>query len=242
MFVKRYALFVILVITCTELVLFAMTRFFGLEPDPKVGIATYMAIPLLVITVFELMRNLRLQRAAFIKDYVSQFFTDAELYQAFHDLVYTYTTAKFAEVEKIRREKNLDSHDKPVFEPFKELQGDRGIGRRFYHPALFQGSLEERRLDALLGYFDVIAYYYAKGFLRIEDIIGSIGYFLAVMQDRPVIKEYMRVNKEAWQSPEYRTMGVTPPFSYLRRLLADVETYNRKFESKIRLLQERQLR
>ena len=241
MFSRQYFIWIIAAVLGTEAVLFVVVSLAGLQPDIKVGVAAYTATPLFVVTLMELARNLRLQRAAFIKDYVSQFFTDTNLYQTFHDLIYTYPTSVLEKIDQLRVKKKLDKAARPVFDPFASLQGDREVGSRFYHPRLFQGSPEERRLDALLGYFDVIAYYYAKGFLRIEDIAGSIGYFLAVMRARAVIAEYMRLTEEAWHSEEYRRMGSTPPFAYLRRLLDDINQYDKRFESRIKKLQTRRL-
>lgn len=243
MFGKTYYLWLILAVLITELMILLTARVFGLQSDLKVGIAAFTATPLFVVTILELGRNLRLQRAAFIKDYVSQFFINPHLYQTFHELIYTYPNSLFEKVDDIRRAQKLDNCEKPVFEPFKELQGERLVGARLYHPRLFQTSVEERRLDALLGYFDVIAYYYAKGYLRIADIAGSVGYFLAVMGARTVIRDYMKLNQEAWSSPEYnRRMGATPPFAYLNRLLDDIQSYNARFDDDIRKLQDKRLK
>lgn len=243
MYGRSYYVWVVVAVLATELLIFTIMRLLGLEFDLKVGVAAFTATPLFVVTLMELGRNLRLQRAAFIKDYVSQFFTNPDLYQSFHDLIYTYRDSDFEKLEKIRVEQKLDSKDKPVFDAFTPLQGSREIGSRFYHPRLFQGSPEERRLDSLLGYFDVIAYYYAKGYLRIEDIVGSVGYFLAVMKARGVICHYMRLNREAWNNADYnKEMGVTPPFSYLNRLLDDIKTYNERFVADIEKLQKKRLK
>lgn len=243
MFGKTYYGWVVAAVLAAEIVIIVAMRLLHLEPDVKVGIATFTAVPLLVVTLMELGRNLRLQRAAFIKDYVSQFFTNVDLYQTFHELIYSYTNSLFEKLETIRKQQNLDTHEKPVFAPFEELQAGRQIGSRLYHPRLFQGSIEERKLDALLGYFDVIAYYYAKGYLRIEDIAGSVGYFLAVIKARQVVSDYMKVNREAWATPDYNnTMGVTPPFAYLQRLLDDLQEYNQHFEKHIKKLQSKRLR
>ena len=242
MFDKAYYLWVVIAVLFTEAAIILTARFLGLETDVKVGIVAFTAIPLFVVTLMELGRNLRLQRAAFIKDYISQFFTNPELYQTFHELIYAFPNSLFERLETIRKDQNLDNQDKPVFEPFKELQKDRAVGSRLYHPHLFQGSVEERRLDALLGYFDVIAYYYAKGYLRIEDIGGSVGYFLSVMRARKVVSDYMELNEEVWKLPEYKSMGVTPPFAYLRRLLDDIDKHNRRFEKQIKKLQNKRLK
>ncbi len=243
MFGRTYYAWVFGAILASETAIILFIRLLRLETDLKVGIVAFTATPLLVITLMELGRNLRLQRAAFIKDYVSQFFTNVELYQTFHELIYTYTNSVFEKVDGIRKDQKLDNCEKPVFAPFAEIQSDRQVGSRLYHPQLFQGSPEERKLDALLGYFDVIGFYYAKGYLRIEDIVGSVGYFLAVMKARQVVCYYLKINREAWADPEYnRTMGVTPPFAYLNRLLDDIQEYNLRFEKQIKQLQSRRLR
>ena len=238
MFNRRYFYLILVAVILTELLLFLVVSTLNFEIDKKIGVVTYTAIPLFVITLMQLSRNLRLQRAAFIKDYVSRFFTDQFLYRTFHELIYTYDFKTFNEVKKIYKEKNLAKvEETPFFEAFSDLQKERKEGSRLYHPRLFQGSPEERHLDALLGYFDVMAYYYAKGFLHIEDIVGSVGYYLAVIGEREVIKEYMKLNEEAWQDPNYQKMGITPPFGYLRRLLEDIQEYNEKFANRIKKLQ-----
>lgn len=243
MFGRTYYLWVVVIALVMELAIITAVHVLNLQTDLRVGFVALTAGPLFIITIMELGRNLCLQRATFIKDYVSKFFTNTELYQTFHELIYTYTDSVFDKVDNIRKEQNLDTQPKPVFNPFEELQDGRQVGSRLYHPRLFQTSPEERRLDALLGYFDVIAYYYAKGFLRIEDIAGSVGYFLAVMKARKVICDYMELNREAWSTPEYnRKMGATPPFSYLKRLLDDIQKYNDRFEEDMKKLQARRLK
>jgi hypothetical protein len=237
MFKNTYFAWLLAAVAITELLLLGIVSAFKLKPDVQVGITAYTATPLFVVTLMELARSIRLQRAAFIKDYISRFFTDKELYQTFHELIYSYPDSAFEKIEKIRADQQLDKAERPVFDAFTQMQGERQPGSRFYHPCLFQGSPEERKLDAFLGFFDVIAYYYARGFLRIEDIAGSVGYFLAVLRARKVVTEYMKLNDEAWRSPEYKTMGTTPPFSYLRRLLDDLDSYNRTFEGRIRKMQ-----
>jgi hypothetical protein len=187
-----------------------------------------LSFPLLVITCSELGRNIQLQKAGFIRDYISQFFLNTELYQTFHELIYTYSDDKFNEIEAITKaQTNLNTAPKPVFAIFDNLQNGRTSGARLYHPAFFQASPEERRLDALLGYLDVIAYYYVKGYLQIEDVIGSLGYFLAIMQARKVIVVYMNVVEE--KAKEYEKSGIMPPFRYVKHLLNDVAVFNRKY-------------
>lgn len=248
-FGKTYYAWVVGVAVLVILLALAIIRFhfMGLTPDEKVGVATLTPLLLLIVTFMELRRNIGLQRAAFIKDYVSQFFTNPYLYQTFHELIYTYANPLFNKVDNIKKEKGLDElpfEQRPIFDPFMELQGERQAGSRLYHPAVFQGSPEEKRLDALLGYFDVVGYYRKEGYLRTEDIAGSIGYFLAVMSARRVIHDYLELNRKTWEDEINSTTGVTsvwatPPFAYLRDLLDQIESYNERVEKKNRKQQQK---
>jgi hypothetical protein len=185
---------------------------------------------------------LRQQRAAFVKDYVAKFYTEKELYGTFHDLVYTYSDTQFKQVQRISSEQNPKNHhfapdEKPIFEWFDGLQGARTSGSRLYHPLLFQGSQEEQRLDRLLGYFDVIGYYYVNGFLEIGDVVGSLGYHLAVIADRDVIQEYLKIARTKWRDLPYeREMNAAVPFVYLTHLLRAVKSYNALNTQKINQL------
>ncbi len=180
-------------------------------------------VPVLAFTlvIMQLARKLMLDRAAFVEDYISKFFMDQALYKAFHDLIYTYNDDKFKQVECIRIKEQFDAEAKPVFKPFSDIDPERETGSRLYHPRLFQGSPEEMRLDAVLGYFNVIAYRYEKGLLRLDDISGSIGYWLLVMHDRMVIDEYLKFQEAEWEKG-YQKFGDRPPLTYLRKLMDDV--------------------
>lgn len=184
-------------------------------------------VPVLAFTVviMQLARKLMVDRAAFVEDYISKFFMDQALYKAFHDLIYTYDDDKFKQVEAIRIKGQHDTEAEPVFEPFSHLQPERETGSRLYHPKLFQGSPEEMRLDAVLGYFNVIAYRYEKGLLRLDDISGSIGYWLLMMHERMVIDEYLKLQESTWKTG-YQKFGDRPPLTYLRKLMDDVHKKN----------------
>lgn len=173
----------------------------------------------LLVVIIQLARKLMLDRAGFIENYISKFFLDQTLYKTFHDLIYTYKDDTFKQLECIRIDQKLDKEKKPVFEQFSEFQGKREIGSRLYHPRLFQGSYEEMRLDAVLGYFNVIAYRYSKGLLHIDDISGSIGYCLLVMRSRRVIEEYLNFQEASWGSPKYQKFGHAPPLEHLKKLM-----------------------
>lgn len=111
-----------------------------------------------------------------------------------------------------------------MYQCLETLQDGRKEGFRFYHPDIFQGSVEEKRLDSLLGYFSIIACYCVKEeLLSIDDINGSIGYHLTVMDARTVVKEYMTVIEDGWEKEGYADkFGMDPPFHYLKILLEEL--------------------
>jgi len=45
---------------------------------------------------------------------------------------------------------------------------------RLYDPSTFQFSEEERRLDALLGFFDILGYHHHRGVVHMQDIAGVL--------------------------------------------------------------------
>lgn len=179
----------------------------------------------LLIVILQMIRKLMLDRAEFIENYISKFFVDKTLNTTFYDLIYTYDDDTFKQFECILDKLELDKLDKekkPIFRPFSKFQAEREIGSRLYHPELFQGSPEEMRLDALLGYFNVIAYRYTKGLLRLDDISGSIGYYLLVIHKRVVIQEYLNLQESDWKTGGYQKFGRTPPWTHLRKLMNDM--------------------
>ena len=203
--------------------------------DGSVGLTVLVGLPAFVLTIAQLSRTIRLQRAAFVRDYVSKIFTDTELSGAFYDLVQTYTDRLFERIEKLAQEKYGEDVGRWALEPvvlgdkkpiFLDSDDDREVGKRHYHPALFQGSLEEKRLDALLNYLNVIGYYYHNGFLRMADIAGSLGSHLLAVRRRKAILRYMEICNNRWsdRGKDY-TLGVPAPFSYLDNLLVHFESY-----------------
>lgn len=123
------------------------------------------------------------------------------------------------------------------------MNESKAEGFRLYHPEYFQWSEEERRLDGLLGYFDVIGYYYHRGFLKMDDIVGSLGWILTVLRAKEVVQRYLRFTDERFQKlREENTIDLShalPPFIYLKRLLDDFERYNQKTgEQRLQVLSE----
>lgn len=179
------------------------------------------------VVILQFLRKQALDRAEFIENYISKFFMDETFITTFHDLFYTYDDDTFKQFDCIRIQQELDKEKKPIFEPFSEFQAERKTGSRLYHPRLFQGSNEEMRLDALLGYFNVIAHRYIKGLLRLDDISGSIGYYLIVMHKRVVIQEYLSLQESEWKTGGYQKFGRTPPMTHLRKLMYDMHERNK---------------
>ena len=141
--------------------------------------------------------------------------------------------------ESIRTKKAKELYNKEIllaelrnemFRRLEYLQGGREVGHRFYHPALFQGSVEEKRLDSLLGYFNTIAYYYyaSPQLFTMKDIDGSIGFHLAIVVKCPAVVEYFKIIDKLWENNrEYNTtiFGADPQYSKLRTLIEDLERH-----------------
>lgn len=204
----------------------------------SIGAALIVAIPTVALFVaahVQLRKNHEYQRAAFLGEYVSKIFTNKEFSDTFHYLIYTYSDDLFCRV-KVKLEDDGIIKDGEVIGASDHktmyrclgslpLQGGREEGLRLYHPIMFQGSAEERRLDSLLGYLNIVAYYYKKKekLLSIDDIDGSIGYHLTVMGTRTVIAEYMDFMKNGWKKKGYaEKFGMQQPFHYLKMLLEDL--------------------
>ncbi|HLZ85357.1 MAG TPA: hypothetical protein VKQ54_17480 [Caulobacteraceae bacterium] len=209
--------------------------------DMKIGITAFTGLPLFLIGVLQLGQTLSLQKGSFIKDYISQFFIRQDVYSAWSDLIYQYTDKDFKRVQTIVDGFHEDNRNFSTSEEAMNLVAsvapDLPLGSRRYHPDHFQGTLEEKRLDALLGYFDVIGYYYAKGLLGLDDISGSMGYHVGVIRERAVVQWYLTMNKEYWKSGQLSAYSVTPPFSYLRRLMEDLKKYEARYAKAILALQ-----
>ena len=213
----------------SALLLFLVSKYFlGQSLAKDVPITAYVTVPLFLITLLQIAQAVQLQKAAFVKDYIARFFTDGDLYTAWHDLIYTYKDDIFERIDKAC--KNAANAKPPHFESFEEHQDGRSPGRRYYHPRVFQGSEEERRLDGLLGFFDVIGYHYHRGLLPIQEVAWTIGYHLSVMATRKVFQAYMELNVNAWPKETDYTeeMGAPSPYSHLRALLEDLRQYNKK--------------
>ena len=200
-----------------------------LQFDNKTSIAVFAILPPLIIGVVQLRNTLALQRATFIKDFISRLYTDKELSQAYHYLVYTYSDSSYKAFKAATPEERI------------KMQGGRTEGNRFYDPDHFQGGEEERRLDALLGYFDIVGYHYWNGALEIRDIARLLGYHLTILGKRDVVVDYLNAVPNYWKKVSGRTEAVGP-FRYLTVLLQDFGKFNEDEQSKIKKINERSLK
>lgn len=113
---------------------------------------------------------------------------------------------------------------KPNFLPSFQMDGKTSVaeGKRLYHPAIFQGSREEARLDRLLQYIDVIAYYYNSHIIEKDEIHGSIGSIIMTLCERRVIKYYLDILREGThlRSKKQDRLTMAPiPFENLAKFL-----------------------
>jgi hypothetical protein len=201
--------------------------------DYKFDFAILVLTPPLVITVLQLMRGEVVAKADFVKDYVAEFFMNKELNETFYFLVYTYGDKKFAEMEAAYLAAGgygkIGADPLKIAKVFEPLQEGRAEGCRYYHPDCYQRSMEEKRLDCLLGYFDVLAYYYQNDLIAMEDIAGSLGYHLNILARRDVIKRVRKTYREAVKNPEYVAKnGNIAPFRSLDQFLEDIIKYDKR--------------
>ena len=98
-------------------------------------------------------------------------------------------------------------------------------GERLYHPAIFQGSKEEARLDKFLQYIDLIAYYYNSKIISKDELHGSIGSIIMTLSERRVIKYYLDILREGThlRSKKQGRLTTAPiPFENLAQFLGSL--------------------
>lgn len=209
--------------------------------DKSINLAAFITIPGIFFAVISLLMSVFLQRGAFVKDYMAQFFLRPELYQTWHDLIYDYDDDLFEYVDRFVSDEKLTQRTRrPIplalnVNALKEDQRDKWSDIKIYHPAIFQGSEEEKRIDSLFGYLNVIGYYHARGLIHLRDISGTLGYFLAHMSQRKVVRAYVRIMNEAWErrGSRLREIHPVPPYSYLEHLLSAIERRNASLQRRI---------
>lgn len=172
------------------------------------------------------------QRLNTIRDYIGNFHTNQYLQDIFFKLVYSYTTDIYKALIDVEEYKNLEPMDTkdPIFVEKIVVRNNNKQrseeGCRFYHPNFMKTSLEEKRIDSLLGYFDVIGYYYNKGYLELEDIVGTVGFYLDTISNRPATREYIQFIHENWSSTGPGKRGCPEPYWHLVELMQAIASAN----------------
>jgi hypothetical protein len=182
--------------------------------DNSISIGVFISIPLFLITILQLFRNQRIQQARYVKDFLNEFRRSPIIYEAYYDLIYSYTNSTFERVRKIAEkeleqyknigkieetEEGIPEDEMPKFDCFLELNHSREKGSRFYHPKFFHTSKEETRLDGVLDYFNTVVFYSQEGLIKNDDIQRMLGDYLAVLSNRDVIDYYLRYTTEHWK-------------------------------------------
>lgn len=210
---------IVLITIALMLVAFKTLEFKALGLDLVVNLTVLTTSPLLIIAVIQLRRNFLLQRTDFIREFTTKLYNERELSESFYYLVYLYENNKYKEFKKADEIK--DDVKK------KEMQKDKKEGMKFYNPATFQDSEEERRLDVLLGFFNILGYHYHSGIVSIEDIAGVMEFYLVALSTRKVIVEYMEeIIPDNWEKTSFAEYGDTP-YRHLRNLLRDFRKFNK---------------
>jgi hypothetical protein len=212
---------------------------FNIDFKKEVDIAFFTGLPLFVLGLLQLYRTQRTQQATNIKDFLSEFRKDQALYSSYFDLVYSFDNNLFAKVKEKGEEKVSELRATHPNTKWKEIvvrlrpdcscletfQGNRGAGSRLFWPWLFVFSEEERRLDALLDYFNAVGFYEQEGLIDMRDIARILGDYLAVLDSRLIVKEYFKYCEE---SDYDETIGAPDPYPHLIILLDDFKKFNKQ--------------
>ncbi len=242
---NHYIALILLLLIFTGIVLL-LVHFGKLRIVNTIEFAGLFTVAGFVVVIFQLWQENIVQRAKFLTEYLTNIYTDEELNSAFHALVETYNDSLFDQIDKIAQEtkakEKSETTNAPVFDVFKDLQGPRAAkeGYRYYHPECFQGSEEERRLDALIGYLDIVGYHYWYGMIRMRDIAALLNYHLATFASRKVVARYLKVSGEEWWKTTAISTGSKAtqlPYLYFRHMLGDFVAYNAKNAAKIQRMQ-----
>lgn len=220
--------------------MFAAKWALGIDFDKKkVDIAFFTGMPLFVLVILQLYRSQRTQQATNIKEFLSEFGKNQALYSAYFDLVYSFDNELFKKVKEIAeqvvvklKESNpgktwveIVAFVRPNFLCLNVLQDSRKRGSRLYWPRLFAFSPEEKRLDTLLDYFNAVGFYQQEGLVHIRDIARILGDYLAVLDGRYIVQEYLNYCAE-WNSSE--ASGAPEPYPYLLILFEEFKRFNKK--------------
>jgi hypothetical protein len=192
--------------------------------DPNISVASFVAIPAMVIGVTQLLISTNIQRASYIKDYAIRFRTDKELSESFHYLIYRYSNhlfeihSKSANIRTTNEERELD-----------DAQAGLTNDLTFFDPKQAIGSPQERIIDNLLGFFDTVGYDLRRKLLFIADVSGVFSYHLDHLIQRKVVQAYLKNIEEKWPTLEtfHERYNAPVPFKNLRYLLRKYEEHRK---------------
>lgn len=202
----------------------------------EIDLFAIAGIPLFIATIASLAKTYRVQAAGLVRSHISELLSNTDLHTAFHELIYAYRDETWEQVKAAQS----SACDRDVFpktpemrrrawEAIEALNEGRSEGLRYYDPDFFQHSAEERRLDSVLHYFDMLAYNKERRLISVEDITGVAGYHLAVIGSRRVIQYYLERNRDWWGKLPYKQrVGAEEPYRHLRSLLEEIERRNKR--------------
>tara|TARA_R110002111_G_scaffold185031_3_gene250969 strand:- start:98070 stop:98870 length:801 start_codon:yes stop_codon:yes gene_type:complete len=235
LFGRRYLTWTLIVMIGADLVLLLLFLIPGVAIDKKIGIGVFTSVPLFILAILQLARNYRVQRAQYIKDFLMEFRRNKDLVDSYYDLIYSYRDELYEKVKECaedfesklkKKDKRLESADKPVFDIFDNLQNGRSSGNRLYYPPFFHFSDEERRLDGVLDFFNSLAYYWHEGLVSVEEITNTLGDYLVVISERKVIQDYLDFCNDSNESKYRERFGSTTAYLYLGLFLEHYRHFN----------------
>jgi hypothetical protein len=208
------------------LVFMAMQHWYGTTFQQFGGATPFITLAGFVFTVIQLNNSNVEARASFaqaraslLKAYTADFLRP-DLFGTWHDLIYGYSNTIYAAVDAYV----LKHHAYPNY---VVVPGQPAVSWRpaFWHPSLFQATAEERRIDALLGYFEILGYHKRQALIDVGDISGLIGEFLQDIRSRTMIYDYFVVMWRAWDNDQWKDplrsdRSELPQFYDFVRLLA----------------------
>lgn len=198
-------------------------------------VAVYVSFIGVMLALFQFDRTMRVQKANFIKEFVSGFHLNKGLQNDFFNLIYLYTDSKYELIMNAKGAPKGPEFGANKFFDEDGINKDKKNGERYYNIYTFTGSEEERRLDSVLYYFDIVAYYFNAKLLTIQEIEGTLGYFLDVLTVRKSVRDYINLIKKEWADSTYGKQGSVQPLRNLDKLIVSFE----KRKEKRKIWQER---
>lgn len=110
---------------------------------------------------------------------------------------------------------------KQIYEACDVDISEKNKGERFYHIELFQGTDEEKNLDALLTFFNTIGYYYEIRLLKFEEIMHNFGFYVHIIGKRKVTRRYLKIMEKSFTWTSDGKQGF--PYRHLMMLINEIE-------------------